>query len=136
MKTWALEEVANYYKETGQKFPKILGRGMTDRNKLEKTYALAEVHLENLPALLAYCEPGDRTEAQLLKAKLELERFLDGVAAISEMPKQAPKHRDLLLEKFFSAQDIVLEVKAQIDTFGQLTKSPLGSYPQPKDTAF
>jgi hypothetical protein len=30
MKTWALEEVANYYKETGQKFPKILGRGMTD----------------------------------------------------------------------------------------------------------
>jgi hypothetical protein len=136
MKTLALEEVANYYKETGQKFPKRLQRGMADKDKLEKTYALAEAHLDYLPGLLAYCEPGDLTEAQLLKAKLELERFLEGVAAISEMPKQAPKHRDLLLEKFFTAQDIVLEVKAQIDTFGRITKSPLESYPQAKDTPF
>ena len=136
MKTWALDEVANYYKETGQKFPKRLGRGMTDRNKLEKTYALAEVHLENIPGLLEYCQAGDRTEAQLLKAKLELEQFISGVEAVAEMPKQAPKHRGLLLEKFFRAQEIVLEVKAQIDTFGQITQSPLKTYPQANDTAF
>jgi hypothetical protein len=136
MKTWALEEVANYYKETGQKFPKSLNRGMADRDKLEKTYALAEVHLENIPGLLEYCQAGDRTETQLLRAKLELEQFISGVEAISEMPKQAPKHRGLLLEKFFQAQEIVLEVKGQIDTFGQTIESPLESYPQDKDTPF
>lgn len=136
MKTWAIEEVANYYKQTGKKLPKRLGRGMTDRFKLEKTYALAEVHLENIPGLLEYCQAGDQTQAQLVQAKLELERFISGVEAISEMPKQAPKHRALLLDKFFLAQEIVLEVKAQIDTFGQITKPPFKTYPQAKDTAF
>jgi hypothetical protein len=107
---------------------------MTDRNKLEKTYALAEVHLENIPGLLGYCQAGDRNEGQLLHAKLELERFISGVEAVADLPKQAPKHRGLLLEKFFGAQEIVLEVKAQIDTFGQITQSPLKTYPQAKDT--
>lgn len=136
MKTWALEEIANYYKVTGQKFPQWLGRGMTDRNKLAKTYALAEVHLEHIPSLLAYCQPSDPNHNQLLNAQASLQRFVTGVEAIGDMPKQAPKHRDLLLQIFFEAQEIVIEVKSQIDLYGHPVKSPLKSFPQENQAPF
>lgn len=114
----ALNELALFYKETGGNMPLWLDYGIADRKKINGSYALAEAALDQIPWLMTFCIPGGADLERLKRAQATIERFLQGVNAMRELPKQAPKHRPALLALWEQAQGEIIEISKCINLWG------------------
>jgi hypothetical protein len=114
----AINELPIYYKETGKQLPLWLDYGVADRKKINGSYALAETALDQIPWLMTFCIPGGADQERLKRAQATIERFLQGVNAMRELPKQTPKHRPALLALWEQAQGEIIEIGKCIQLWG------------------
>ena len=114
----AINELYLAYKENGRKIPLWLNYGIADREKIDGSYSLAETALDQIPGLMEYCTPGGADQRKLEKAQAGIERFLQGVNAMRQLPKQAPKHREALLAIWSQAQVEIMEIAKCIEVWG------------------
>jgi hypothetical protein len=114
----ALNELYFAYKENGQTIPAWLNYGIANKEKMDNSYALAEEVLDQIPELLQYCTPGGQDQKTLERAQATTERFIAGVNAMRELPKQAPKHREALLALWQGAQEQFIEVAKCVEVWG------------------
>lgn len=114
----AIRELYLAYKENGRKIPAWLNYGITDKEKIDGSYALAETALDQIPLLLEYCTPGGADQRTLERAQAGIERFLQGVHAMRQLPKQAPKHRQALLGIWNQAQLEIMAIAECVEVWG------------------
>lgn len=114
----AINELALAYKENGRNMPLWLDYGIANRKKINGSYALAETALDQIPWLMTFCIPGGADQERLKRAQATIERFLQGVNAMRELPKQAPKHRPALLALWEQAQGEIIEIGKCIQLWG------------------
>jgi len=114
----AINELYLAFKENGRKLPTYLNYGVFNRQEIDQAYALAEALLDELPKLMPYCRPGGEDERTLKLSGDLTQRFINGVNAMRQLPKQAPKHRQALLDLWNRAGEGFEEIRKCVEVWG------------------
>lgn len=104
-------ELKKYVDETGHNLSKVIARGATDKHKLERTSEESWKYLLEIEELKLKCEPKSKALSELMELEDNFTRIIAGVQAITEMPKQAQKHRQAVLDLYTETQDRLINVR-------------------------
>ena len=105
------QELMKQVQETGQSLHKSIGYGLTDKQKLDQIDKLSWQYLEEIPELKLKCEPKSRELETLDLLELEFRAVIQAVQAIAEMPKNTPKHRGLVQDRYFKALETLTALR-------------------------
>jgi hypothetical protein len=105
------QELMKQVQETGQNLHKSIGYGLTDRQKLDQIDKLSWQYLEEIPELKLKCEPKSRELETLDQLEGEFRALIQAVQAIAEMPKNTPKLRGLVLDRYFRALETLTALR-------------------------
>lgn len=105
-------ELVQFYRHIGKQIPPWIEKGQAGNIELVKKWRESEVLIGACRAVIALGVVEGESAEQIAKAEELLDRFQQAVIAVLDMPKRAPKHRDLVLNLYNQAWEILEE---QID---------------------
>ena len=102
-------EIVIFYRHIGKQIPPWIEKGQAGNIDLIKKWRESEVLLGACRAVIALGVAQGESAEQIAKAQDLLDRFQQAVIAVLDMPKRAPKHRDLVLDLYTQAWAILDE---------------------------